>query len=810
MDPDRFARLREVVDGALALPAGARSAYVRESYADDPALVREALTLLGYETTGGGDITRVLAGQVRRAASNALGEDTLPDTIGDYRIVEKIGEGGMGVVYRAEQTGALERSVALKLIRAGWNSQRVVARFESERLALARMDHPNIARVFDAGSTADGRPWFVMELVDGQPITAWCDGQLSDTRARLALFCAVCRGVQHAHQKGIIHRDLKPSNVLVTADTGGPAVKIIDFGIAKALTVALDGTADMTLVGQVLGSPDYMSPERMEGEGGDVDIRSDVYSLGVLLYELLSGALPFDRSSRRSPAFGSGTADATRLDPPSLTAKPRTDRETVARIARSRRTDPTALRRMLRGELDWVVAKALAPDREQRYATAREFMQDVERYLAGEPVEAGRPGMAYRLGKVLRRHRVAIAVTATVVASLTFGLIESQRQRLRADAARNEAETVTAFLSDMLSSVRPDEQGRDVTVRRVLDQAAADLGDEFAADPLVRARLQSTIGLAYNALGETDEAIAQQEAVVATRRRELGDRAPATLQAICDLGEALSRAGRFERSGELYREALAGFRRGGGDRVAGVCDAMNGLANALSDQGRFAEAEPYYLEALELLGEQEGDHATLTTSLMNNLALLWADQGRMAEARDMLAEVLALRQQALGEDAPKTMESVLNLAGAESQLGHMAEAVAALEPLVPRARRAMGDEHRLTLAALNNLAWAYARTGRLEEATALTGETLETRRRVLGDEHIETLIAAHNMADMHRRQGKLAEAEALHRRTLAIRQRVLGADHPHTLISREGLAEVLREQGRGADAAAVLSPTGGG
>ena len=354
----------------------------------------------------------------------------------------------------------------------------------------------------------------------------------------------------------------------------------------------------MTMVGQRLGSPDYMSPERIEGEDDDADIRTDVYSLGVLLYELLSGRLPFDRSSRRGRPFGSGVPGGTRAEPPSLAARTATNRERADQLAARRRTDPSSLRRLLRGELDWVVAKALAPDRDQRYGTVQELAQDLQNHLAGEPVLAGRPGLGYRLGRFVRRQRVPITVTAVVVISLAAGLVESQRQRLRADEALAQAESVTTFLSDMLASVRPDEKGRDVTVRQVLDEAAVGIADEFADEPLVRARLQSTIGQAYNALGENDAAIAQLEAALATRRAELGDDATATLLSLCDLGEALSRDGRFAEAGALYREALAGFRRHPGEQVGRVGKAMNGLANALADLGRLEEAEPFYLEAL--------------------------------------------------------------------------------------------------------------------------------------------------------------------------------------------------------------------
>ena len=799
MDPERFARLREVVDRALVLPSSEREQFVKTECADDPELASRSLAYLSHEGTAGRALTDALDDQIREAATNALGEDPLPGTIGDFSIVSMLGEGGMGIVYRAEQTGALERPVALKLIRAGWSNRRVIARFESERLALARMNHPNIAKVFDAGETEDGLPWFAMELVDGLPLTEWCDVHLLDTKERLALFLAVCGGVQHAHQKGIIHRDLKPSNVLVAGKESGPVPKIIDFGIAKALAEPGDAQATMTMPGQRFGSPDYMSPERIEGDS-DVDIRSDVYSLGVLLFELLSGRLPFDQSSSPSRVFGSGSPNLTRQEPPPLAKRATGDPALTAEIAAKRSTDPAHLRRSLRGELDWVVAKALAPDRDHRYGTARELMQDLERYLAHEPVLAGRPGVFYRVRKFARRYRVPVTVAVLVISALTVGLIESQRQRLRADLARDQAETVTAFLSDMLASVQPEEEGREVTVQQVLDQAAGNLAQGFTGHPLVRAQLQSTIGQTYTVLGELDDAIEHLESALATLRRERGDNAPETLAAMCDLGRAVTFDGQFDRAGTLYREALAGYRTLPDNNLMTVCQAMNGLGNALSGQGRTEDAVTYYLEALEAAREKLSDSDPLICSLMNNLALSRADQGRMEECRDLLARVLELRRQSEGDDHPQTLESIVNLAGVESQLGNLDKAIMALEDLVPRARRVLGDSHRVTLAAMNNLAWAYGQVDRLPQAETLTRETLDIRQEQLGEGHPETMITAYNLADILQREGHLEEAEDLHRQTYALRARNLGKDHPHTRLSANALAELLRAQGR--DAAA--------
>ena len=797
MTDPRFAALRRVVADALELPAAEREAFAHRECAGDAELLAEVLSLLAIDAEEGPEHTRAVHDRIAQAASAAI-EEELPADIGPYRFVAKLGEGGMGVVYRAEQSGALRRSVAIKLIRAGWSSPRVVTRFESERLALARMDHRNIASVLDAGATADGRPWFVMELVEGDPLTRWCDERRLDLRERLRLFLDVCRGVQHAHQKGIIHRDLKPSNVLVTERDGEAVPKIIDFGIAKALAEPLDADAPATMAGQLLGTPEYLSPERLAGRDDGADIRTDVYSLGVMLFELLSGRRPFDRSNlRRTPS--TTTAGVAGEEPPALTAGTRLDREAAAEVARRRRADPAQLRRQLAGELDWIVARALAVDPDRRYATVQGLLLDIERHLAGEAVLAGRPSALYRLRKFARRYRAAIAVTAVVMLALVVGLAESQRQRLRADAAREEAESVTDFLSQMLASVRPDEQGRDVTVRQVLDTAADSIGTRFARSPLVRARLQSTIGLAYEALGDNDAAIAQLTAVVAERRRRLGDGAVPTLDALNDLGGVLDRAGRLDEAVAAFTEALAGSRDQGDRARRQAIDAGNGLANIAAIRGDLAAADELYREALALKRETSAEPDAQTISLLNNLALLRFDQGRPEEAEELILRVLELRRRIDGPAHPLTLEARINHAGLLQATGRTDEAIAAMEAMLPEVRRIMGEVHRSTLSLMNNLGQAQADAGRLDAAASLMREILDLRTGHLGPDHVDTLITAYNLAEILRRQGRYAAAEALHRDTLERRRRILGEDHPHTELSRRGLAATRAERASGPD-----------
>jgi serine/threonine protein kinase len=360
--------------------------------------------------------------------------------IGHYKLLELIGMGGMGEVHLAEQREPLVRRVAIKVIKLGMDTKEVVARFEAERQALALMDHPNIARVFDAGSTATGRPYFVMELVEGQPITRFCDEKRLDTRERLELFLQVCAAVQHAHQKGVIHRDLKPSNILVAMQDGKPVPKVIDFGIAKATQQPLTNKTFATLDGQVLGTPAYMSPEQAGLGGLDVDTRSDIYTLGVLLYELLVGRPPFDMKTLLEEGREAIYRVIREEDPPRLTTRLTTlGREELTRVAEQRKADPRKLGSLMRGDLECIVMHALEKDRDRRFATANALAADLRRHLADEEVESRPPSAAYRFGRMVRRHRLALATSGAVVLALLIGFGLATAAYVRERAARRVA-----------------------------------------------------------------------------------------------------------------------------------------------------------------------------------------------------------------------------------------------------------------------------------------------------------------------------------------------------------------------------------
>jgi serine/threonine protein kinase len=419
---------------------GARQEYLDGACAGDAAVRAEVEALLAASASAGRFLESAAPAPDPVATVDAQPSSERPGTVvGPYKLLEQIGEGGFGVVFMAEQQQPLRRKVAVKVIKPGMDSRQVIARFEAERQALALMDHPNIAHVLDAGQAPSGRPYFAMELVRGVPVTAYCDQAGLTPRERLGLFVTVCRAVQHAHHKGIIHRDLKPSNVLVTLHDGTPVVKVIDFGIAKAIGQQLTEKTLFTGFAQMIGTPMYLSPEQTGLSGLDVDTRSDIYSLGVLLYELLTGTVPFDQERLRQVDFDELRRIIREEEPPRPSTRLSTLGQAATAVAAQRQSDPKRLGQLCRGELDWIVMKALEKDRNRRYDTASAFAADVQRYLDDEPVTACPASRWYRLRKVLRKHRGALSAVALVVVALVAGSVISTWQAIRANRAENDA-----------------------------------------------------------------------------------------------------------------------------------------------------------------------------------------------------------------------------------------------------------------------------------------------------------------------------------------------------------------------------------
>jgi non-specific serine/threonine protein kinase/serine/threonine-protein kinase len=643
--------------------------------------------------------------------------------IGPYHLLELIGEGGMGEVWLAEQKHPVRRRVALKLIKTGMDTREVVARFESERQALALMDHPAIAKVFDAGSTAQGRPYFVMEYVAGIPVTAYCDKHRLTTRERLELFVHVCEGVQHAHQKAIIHRDLKPSNILVTEVDGKPAPKIIDFGVAKAVSQRLTAQTMFTRVGAMLGTPEYMSPEQADPAGEDIDTRTDVYSLGVVLYELLVGAVPLEI---RKLSFEEMLRKLREEDAPRPSTKLRTSGEQSTTTAQNRRTEPATLSRQLRGDLDAITLKALEKDRARRYGTPSEVAADIGRYLRNEPVVARPASVGYRGRKYIRRHRVGVAVAAGLLLLLaSFAVVQAVQLR-RITHERDRADRITNFMTSMFKVSNPSEaRGNKVTAREILDKASRDIGTGLANDPELQAQMMNVMGTVYFNLGLYSQAHPLLARAVQIRTRVLGVEHRDTLRSMNNLGTTLDEEGRYPEAERLHRQLLDIRRRVLGPDHLETLASMNNLANSLGEQGRYAEAEKLMRQAVEIERQVFGSDHNLTIGAMENLAITLDQEGKYAEAEKLEREVLDIRRRVSGAEHQDTVRSVSNLGSTLTHRGKYREAEKVEREALNIQRRVLGPEHPDTAATTYNLACIAARLGRRGEALSLLREALD-------------------------------------------------------------------------------------
>ena len=791
MTPEQYERVREVFLAARAKDPRQRAQFLDRACAGDDRLRAEVEHLLASDDEAdtflqtpalGEDFGRAhpesllpkAASTSKDGSSAGIGTDrarpsVLPDHIGQYRIIDVLGEGGMGVVYRAEQESP-RRPVALKVIKAGAESPGLLKRFEHEEQVLGWLQHPGIAQIFEAGTADAGQglqPFFAMEFVRGQSLTSYAAALDLTLAQRLELAAKVCDAVHHAHQKGVIHRDLKPGNILVD-DSGQP--KVLDFGVARVTDADIRTTTLQTDVGQLVGTLAYMSPEQVAGDSRQLDTRSDVYALGVILYELLAGRVPFDVSQQTIP-------QAARM------------------ITEEEPTSLSSINRVFRGDIQTIVAKALEKDKNRRYQSAAGLAADIRRCLSDEPISARPASAVYQLRKFARRNKSLVAAVVTACALLSAALVYVTAERNRALRAERvaeqrqaDAEQQTAiaqaannFLHEVLSLASPAKaMGRQVTVREAVDIAAADVSAFTAGQPETEAAVRAAVGRTYHSLGHFDLAAEQLKLAVEIRRRELGPEHPDTLSSMRKLAGALNDLGRAEEAISLLRKAIETQRRILGEAHPDTIDSCSALAWFLFGDGRAAEAEPLFRQVLEGFGMIDGPEAPPTLKAMANLAAVLIKQGRVAEAEPLITEAAAALPRVLDPRHPDTLYILGIHAWYLYAADRCHEAEVLYRGIVRDATEVLGVDHPYRLYWLGKLGWCLLKLGRLDEAERLFIEALTAQRRVLADGHGYIVESTEGLARTLIAQRRFDQAEPLAAELYNVASARYAADHPLT------------------------------
>jgi serine/threonine protein kinase/Tfp pilus assembly protein PilF len=737
------------------------------------------------------------------------------ERIGPYRILKVLGEGGMGVVYEAEQLAPVHRRVALKMLRTGLDSGDVLARFEAERQALAVMDHPNIAKVLDAGVTDTGRPYFVMELVKGIALNEYCDLRRLTVRDRVRLFIDISRAVQHAHQKGVIHRDLKPSNVLV-AEEQGARPKIIDFGIAKAIAQRLTDRTLVTAFGQYVGTPAYMSPEQAEGAGLDVDTRTDIYSLGVMLYELLVGRLPVDPEEMGLPNFIVSLTMGN-ADPPKPSTRIGQMAQAAPALASLRKTDVAGFRRELSGDLDWIVMKAMDADRGRRYETANGLALDLERYLADEPVTARPPSARYRLGKFVRRNRAAVVAAGLVVLSLVAGITLAVDGMLRASraevVARRDAAAasqISDFLVNLFAMSNTDAKSAGATtVREALDSGAARIA-ALHGQPAVQSRLLRTMGRVYTNLGLLDRADSLLRQALVLRRSASPVDSAALAESLLDIGRLLVKQGKLAEAESTVKASLAIRERMRplNDSSLGACHYELGLLAVARDDANGTRNEMRKaLEYTERSGVTPADPQSLDARTVLASSYVMTQQYDTAAAE--FRKILAVAEPAYGLRSNQVIGAMVNLAVTYRNMGRYAQAESLLVRVIPPVRELYGPNSARTSLVLVNLGQVYAAQHRWKEAEATLRQGIAIDERILDPASPDLAQDLRPLADILAQSGRTLEADSLYRRILAIERRAFAPDSPELRQADSAYSVVLRALGRVSEAETMEAKAAG-
>ncbi len=811
-------RIKDLLHQAMQLAPEQRPAFLDEACASEPALRSEVESLLaaGEEVNSRFMQSPPLPdgdADAQALAAGALAEGQI--FAERFLLVRKLGEGGMGQVWLADQTLPVRRQVALKLIKAGMYDESVVQRFQSERQSLAIMDHPAIAKVFDAGTTPQGQPYFVMEYVPGLPITEYCDQKKLRIADRLELFIQACDGVQHAHQKAIIHRDLKPANILVVEVDGKPTPRIIDFGLAKAATPRLGDESLFTQRGFFVGTPGYMSPEQADPSVRDIDTRTDVYSLGVVLYVLLAGVQPFDSKAKQKPSLDELLRKLREEEPPRPSSKVSSERSISAATAEARGTEPKQLVRMLRGDLDWITLMALEKDRARRYGTPSELAADLHRSLRHEPVIARPANAGYQLRKYVRRHRVAVAAVASLLLLLTaFTVLQAvelrriTRERDRANRERDRATRITDFMTGMFKVSDPGQaRGNTVTAREILDKASNDMGAGLARDPEVRSQMMQVMASTYANLGLYARAHELTRQALDARMALLGPDSPMTLESMTQLGLIVNREGHAADAESLERPALDRERRILGPQNPLTLETEDYLASALLYQGHYDESEKLEREVITAATRTMGPESDQALRSTDNLGTALMLQGNYADAEQQFRRLIEAARSVLGPDNPRTLRAMGSLATTIAMQHRFPEAETLDRQVVASDQRVLGPEHPLTADAMESLAYVLSQQSRWAEAEKLYRETYAVKVKTHGRDSMVTLYCQSELALLLSQEHHLKEAEKLQRNAFDTQARIFGPDNIYALESADRLAAILIKEGKFPEAEKLAQQT---